>query len=319
GLPPLTLPSLNLGEIQQLFPAILTLTFVSFVEAFAVAKSLASQRRQKVDANQELIALGTANLGSALSGGYSVTGGFSRSVVNFSAGANTQLAAIITAVLIFITVWFLTPLFYFLPQASLAAIILVAVVNLIKIEPLQRLWRYNKADGVALLVTFFAVLMTGVATGIVIGVAFSIILYLWRTSHPHIAIVGRVGESEHFRNIERHEVSTCPHVLAIRVDESLYFANTKVLEGYLTNAVLKYPQVKHLVLICSGINFIDGSALETLEQLIQELEQIGVRFYLAEVKGPVMDHLEKVNFPERLGRERIFLSTDQAMRTLECV
>ncbi|MDB9314877.1 solute carrier family 26 protein [Spirulina sp. CS-785/01] len=319
GLPPLTLPSLNLGDIQRLFPVILTLTFVSFVEAFAVAKSLASQRRQKVDANQDLIALGTANLGSAFSGGYSVTGGFSRSVVNFTAGANTQLAAIITAVLIFITVWFLTPLFYFLPQASLAAIILVAVVNLIKIEPLQRLWRYNKADGVALLVTFFAVLITGVATGIVVGVIFSIILYLWRTSRPHIAIVGRVGESEHFRNIERHEVSTCPHVLAIRVDESLYFANTKALEGYLTNAILQYPQVKHLVLICSGINFIDGSALETLEQLIQEMEQIGVTFYLAEVKGPVMDHLEKAKFPERLGRDRIFLSTDQAMRTLECV
>lgn len=320
GLPPLTLPQLTLPNLQALSSVALTITFVAFMEGFAIAKSLASQRREKVDANQELIALGAANMGAAFSGGYNVTGGFSRSVVNFSAGAKTQLSSIITAVLITIVLLFLTPLFYYLPQASLAAIIFIAIIGLIDFQTLQRMWRYNKADGLALLATLLTVLIVGVATGIVVGVAVSLALYLWRTSHPHIAIVGRVGETEHFRNIERHSVSTHPHILAVRVDESLYFANTKALEEYLTKAIIQNPHIKHLVLICSGINFIDGSALETLEQLIPEIEQMGVKFYLAEVKGPVMDQLEKVDFPDRLkgdsSEKRIFLSTDQAICTL---
>jgi SulP family sulfate permease len=319
GLPALQLPHFSLELAQMLLPLALTLSFVSFLESFATAKSLASQRRQDVDANQELIAVGTANLGSSLTGGYPVAGGLSRSVVNFSAGANTNLSSIITAVLIAIMVIFLTPLLYFLPQSCLAAIIIVAVSKLVDVKAFMSLWQYHKTDAVSFLATFVVVLVAGVDKGILVGVAVSIVLYLWQTSHPHIAVVGRVGDSEHFRNIKRYDAKTCPHVLAVRVDESLYFANTKSLETYLVKAVSQNPDIQHLLLICSGINFIDGSALETLKKLIIDLQARNVTLSLAEVKGPVMDGLQRVGFVEYLGRDRLFLSTDCAMKALECV
>lgn len=319
GLPSVTIPSIDFNHMQALLPAAFAISFVGFMEAFAVGKFLASKRRQKVDANQELIALGAANLGAALSGGYPVTGGLSRSVVNFSANANTPLASMITALMIALTVMLLTPLFYFLPQTCLAAIILVAVSNLLDFGTLKRLWAYNRADAIAWLTSFVAVLATSVEKGILVGAAMSILLHLWRTSRPHIAIVGRVGETEHFRNVLRHNVKTCPHVLAVRVDASLYFVNTKYLEDYLLKAVTDHPEVKHLVLVCSAVNFIDGSALETFKDLIVDFKNRGIEFYMSEVKGPVMDQLAKVGFVDELGRDHIFLTTDQAMQALKCV
>ncbi|WP_199248052.1 SulP family inorganic anion transporter [[Phormidium] sp. ETS-05] len=319
GLPPVSFPITDLNTLQSLLPAALAISFVGFMEAFAVGKFLASKKRQQVEANQELIALGAANLSAAFTGGYPITGGLSRSVVNFSAGANTALASIITAILIAVTVMFITPLFYFLPQTSLAAVILVAVANLLDFGTLKRLWGYDKTDAIAWLAAFVAVLLTSVEKGIMMGAAISLLLHLWRTSKPHIAIVGRVGDTEHFRNVRRHEVKTCPDVLAVRVDESLYFVNAKYLQDYVLQYLAHNPQVKHLVLVCSAVNMIDGSALETLQSLITDLKRMGVEFYLSEVKGPVLDKLEKVGFVEALGRERIFLSTDMAMRQLECV
>ncbi len=318
GLPPLSLPLIDQNTLQSLLPAALAISFVGFMEAFAVGEFLASKKRQKVEANQELIALGAANFSAAFTGGYPITGGLSRSVVNFSAGANTALASIITAIIIAVTVMFFTPLFYFLPQTSLAAIILVAVANLLDFGTLKRLWGYDKTDAIAWLAAFIAVLLTSVEKGIMMGAAISLLLHLWRTSKPHIAIVGRVGETEHFRNVRRHEVKTCPHVLAVRVDESLYFVNAKYLQDYVLKYLAHNPQVQHLVLVCSAVNLIDGSALETLQSLITDLKTMGVEFYMSEVKGPVRDKLEKVGFVEILGSERIFLSTDMAMRQLEC-
>lgn len=318
GLPPLTLPTFDLMSGQALMPTAVAISLVGFMESIAVAKSLASKRRQKIDANQELIGLGAANLSAAFTGGYPVTGGLSRTVVNFNAGANTGLASIITALLIALTVLFFTPLFYFLPQAVLAAIIIVAVLNLIDFTSLQRMWQYNRADAASLLITFGAVLGLGIEAGILVGILASLCLYLWRTSHPHLAVVGRIEGSEHFRNVQRNPVKTYPHVLAIRVDESLYFANIKALEDYVLHAVSHIPDLQHLLLICSAINFIDASALETLEALFADLNSAGVRVYLAEVKGPVMDQLEKTDFVEKLGQERIFLSTHQAMLALGC-
>jgi sulfate permease, SulP family len=318
GLAPLTFPEFHWVTWRSLLPTAMMISLVGFVESIAVAKSLASQRRQKIDANQELIGLGAANLGAALMGGFPVTGGFSRSVVNFAAGANTGLASMITAILIAVTLIFLTPLFYFLPQSALAATIIVAVLGLLDLKTLRQMWAYNKADAISLLVTFFAVLLVGVEMGIITGVATSLLLYLWRTSYPHIAVVGRVDNTEHFRNVLRHSVKTYPHVMTIRVDESLYFANTKSLEDFVLNAIADQPDLQHLVLICSAINFIDASALETLERLRADLEATGVHFYLAEVKGPVMDQLQKIDFVKRLGSDRIFLSTHQAMLALGC-
>lgn len=319
GLPALTLPTFDLQMWQLLLPTALAISFVGYMESVSVAKSLASKRRQKIDANQELVALGAANLGATFSGGYPVTGGFSRSVVNFTAGANTGLASIITAGLIALTVIFLTPLFYYLPQAVLAAIIMVAVISLIDLATLKHVWRYNKADAASLIVTFLAVLAVGVEAGIGVGVVVTIGLFLWRTSRPHVAIVGRLGQSETYRNVLRHPVKTCPHVVAMRVDESLYYANTKFLEDTVLRTIADQPEVKHLVLSGIAINFIDASALETLEALVQELRNAGVDFHLAEIKGPVMDRLQTIGFVDKIGLDHIHLSTHEAMRTLKCL
>jgi SulP family sulfate permease len=316
GFPPLTLPNLDLNHLQLLVTSALAISFVGFMEAFSVGQFLASKQRKKVEANQELIALGSANITASFTGGYPITGGLSRSVVNYSAGANTGLASVITAVFLMLTVLVLTPLFYYLPQTSLAAIILVAVGNLLDFSTLKRLWQYNKLDAVTWCGTFVAVLLTRAEQGIMIGVFISLLLHLVRTSKPHIAIVGRVGNTEHFRNILRHPVTTCPHILAVRVDESLYFVNTKYLENYLLKLVTEQKEIEYLLLVCSGINLIDGSALETLQRLIDDLKGMGIEFYLSEVKGPVFDQLEKVGFVDKLGRDRIFLSTDQAMKEL---
>jgi sulfate permease, SulP family len=316
GFPKFVLPNFDLAAGKALLPAAIVISLVGFVESIAVAKSLASQRRQKIEANQELIALGVANIGAALTGGFPVTGGFSRSVVNFAAGANTGLASIITGLLIAISVLFLTPLFYFLPQATLAATIIVAVIGLIDINTMRHMWRYNMADALCFLVTFMAVLVLGIELGIGLGALTAISLFLWRTSFPHIAVVGRVGDTEHFRNVLRHHVQTYPGIMALRVDGSLYFANTKYLEDYILKAIADQPQIHHLVLICSAINFIDASALETLTELIIDLQGAGVQLYLAEVKGPVYDRLQKIGFIDKLGRDRVFLTTHQAILQL---
>ena len=316
GFPPFTIPNFDLNQIQLLGTSALAISFVGFMEAFSVGQFLASKKRKKVEANQELIALGASNITAAFTGGYPITGGLSRSVVNFSAGANTALASIITALFLMLTVLFFTPLFYYLPQTSLAAIILVAVGNLLDFATLKRLWNYNKLDGITWVSTFIAVLLTSAEQGIILGVLISLVLYLSRTSKPHIAVLGRVENTEHFRNILRHPVTTSPHILAIRIDESLYFVNTKYLEDYLLKLVTEQKEVEYLLLVCSGINSIDGSALETLQRLIEDLHQMKIEFYLSEVKGPIFDQLEKVGFVDKLGRDRIFLSTDQAIKEL---
>lgn len=319
GLPPLTQPSFNWHDWQSLLPTALAISFVGYMESIAVAKSLASKRRQKVDADQELLALGLANVGAAFTGGYPVTGGFSRSVVNFDAGAVTGMASLITAVFITFTVVFLTPLFYFLPQAILAAIVLVAVAGLVDISAFRHVWHYNKADAAAYIITFFGVLAFDVEIGILIGVATSMLLFIWRTSKPHVAIVGRLGDSEIYRNVLRHPVQSCPHVLAIRIDESLYFANTRYLEDTVLCLVADRPEVHHVVLIGTAVNFIDASALETLQSLNLELRDARVALHLAAIKGPVMDRLQAIGFVNHLGPDHFHLSTHDAMKALGCL
>ncbi|SMX21928.1 SulP family inorganic anion transporter [Boseongicola aestuarii] len=316
GLPPLSVPDLDFALVRQLLPSALLISLVGFLESVSVAKSLASKRRQKLDANQELIALGAANIGASFTGGYPVTGGFSRSLVNFTAGAVTPMASIITAGLVALTVALLTPLLYFLPNATLAAIIMVAVANLIDVKTFREAWVYNKADAASLVATFLVALTLGIEMGIVAGALLSIALYLWRTSRPHMAEVGRVGNTEHFRNVLRHKVQTHPEVLAIRVDESLYFANTAFLEDDVLARVADHPEIKHLLLIMSAVNFIDASALETLQTLSERLRDAGVTMNMAEVKGPVMDRLELVSFRDEMGAGKIYLSTHNAMQNL---
>ncbi len=317
GLPPLTLPEFNPALWRTLAPAALLITVVGFLESVSVAKALAGKRREKIDPNREFIGLGAANLGAAVTSGYPVTGGFSRSIVNFQAGAATPLASIITAILVALTVIFLTPLFFFLPKAALAAIIVVAVSSLVDWRTPLHLWRYDRADAASLIVTFAAVLIAGVEIGIIAGVVFSLLVFLWRTAQPHIAVIGRISGTEHFRNISRHTVETDPNIIVIRVDENLYFANSNFLEQFVIHTIAENRSAKHLVINCNAINSIDGSALDSLEMLIENLKDAGVTLHFAAVKGPIMDRLKRTDFLERLAPGHIFLSTHEALRTLQ--
>jgi SulP family sulfate permease len=221
--------------------------------------------------------------------------------------------------LIVLTLLFLTPIFYYLPQAMLAAIVLVAIFNMVDFGTAMRVWRYNRADGVAWWVTFLAVLGVGVETGILYGVAASILLFIWRTSRPHVAVVGRVGQSEIYRNVLRHEVQTWPELIAIRIDQSLYFANTKFLEDTVLGLVADRPEVKDFVLICTAVNFIDASAIETLESLLEQLRDAGVTFHLAAVKGPVLDQLKQSEFWDHFDESQLHFTTHDALKTLRYV
>ena len=319
GLPNLSYPKLEWELIEQLVPMSAVIAVVGFLESVSVAKALASRKRQKINANQELLALGCANIGAAISGGYPVAGGLGRSMVNFNSGANTQLAAVITASLIAVALMFLTPLLYYLPHAVLAAIIIVAVSGLMDLTTLNRVWVYDKSEAVSFVATFLVVLSVGIEWGILFGALISISFHLHRSSEPHIAVVGRVGDSEHFRNVERYPVKTCAHVIAIRVDENLYFANTGYLEDYVMGLIADNPKAEHLVLVCSAVNEIDSSALELLDTLVERLAYAGLTLHLAEVKGPVMDQLKKTPFLERMKPGQVFLSTHQAMQILDCV
>jgi SulP family sulfate permease len=320
GLPPLTMPPLDLTQWKALLPTALTITLVGFMESISVAKALSSKRRETLDADQELVALGVANLGAAFTGGYPAAGSLSRSAVNFSAGAKTGLASITTALLVALALLVLMPMLYYLPQAALAAIIIVAAVSLVDVTLLRRVWNYNKADAASLLITFAGVLTLGIETGIILGAFAALVLYVWRTSRPQVVILGRVGKSERYRSVRRYgnQVQTWPTVLLVRVDESLYFANTKYVGDLLRRAVADNPTVKDVVLICNAINYIDASALESLENLIEELCDAGLTLHLAEVKGPVLDQLQKVRFETHLRAGRIFDTTHEALQFLGC-
>jgi len=315
GLPPLTAPSLSLDLWGQLFGAAVLISIIGFVESVSVAQTLAAKKRQRIDPDQELIGLGASNVGAALTGGYPVTGGFARSVVNFDAGAETPAAGAFTAVGILLAAMFLTPLLYFLPKATLAATIIVAVLSLVDFSILKKTWNYSRADFAAVAATILLTLIFGVEVGVSVGVGISIFLHLYKTSRPHVAEVGLVPGTEHFRNIKRHRVLTHPQMVTFRVDESLYFANARFLEDYVYERVTEDCGVKHVVLMCAAVNEIDTSALESLEEINARLKGMGIKLHLSEVKGPVMDRLRKSHLIDHLTGQ-VFLSQYAAMRAL---
>lgn len=315
GLPPFALPFTDLALIEALWVPALLISVIGFVESVSVAQTLAAKRRQRIAPDQELIGLGASNIASALSGGYPVTGGFARSVVNFDAGAQTPAAGAFTAVGIALASLFLTPLLYNLPNATLAATIIVAVLSLVDFKTPRRLWAYSKADFAAHAATILVTLLAGVEMGVIAGVAVGLLLYLWRASRPHAAIVGRVPGTEHFRNVERHQVLTLPHLLSIRIDESLTYLNARWLEEYVLEQVADRPALRHVVLMASAVNAIDASGLESLEAINHRLADGGIRLHLSEVKGPVMDRLKRTHFLDALGG-KVFLSQDAAFAAL---
>ncbi|RIV85086.1 SulP family inorganic anion transporter [Aurantiacibacter zhengii] len=311
GLPPFAVPSTDVSLIRQLFVPALLISIIGFVESVSVAQTLAAKRRQRISPDQELIGLGASNIASAFSGGYPVTGGFARSVVNFDAGAQTPAAGAFTAVGIALASLFLTPLLFSLPIAVLAATIIVAVLALVDLKTPKQLWTYSKADFAAHVATIAITLLAGVEMGVIAGVSVGLLLYLWRASRPHAAIVGRVPETEHFRNVDRHKVFTADHVLSIRIDEALTFLNARWLEEYVLEQVADRPKVRHVILMCSAVNEIDASGLESLEAINHRLDDAGIRLHLSEVKGPVMDRLARTAFPEELSG-KVYLSQARA-------
>lgn len=315
GLPPLTLPRFDMDVWSSLFGSALLISIIGFVESVSVAQTLAAKKRQRIAPDQELIGLGASNIAASISGGYPVTGGFARSVVNFDAGAKTPAAGAFTAIGIAIAALLLTPLLYFLPKATLAATIIVAVLSLVDFSILRTTWGYSKTDFAAVTATILLTLGFGVEIGVSAGVILSIFLFLYRTSRPHIAEVGLVPGTEHFRNINRHKVETRPDILTIRVDENLYFANARYLEDYIYDRVVGDDDLKHVVLMCSAVNTIDSSALESLEAIDHRLRDMGLMLHLSEIKGPVMDRLSRTHFLHDLSG-KVFLSQYEAVKCL---
>ena len=315
ALPPLTSPSFDLALIRELAMPAFLISIVGFVESVSVAQTLAARKRQRIRPDQELIGLGAANLAAGFSGGFPVTGGFARSVVNADAGAATPAAGIYTALGLAVAALALTPLLYFLPKATLAATIIVAVLGLVDLSILKKTWGYSRADFAAVAGTILVTLALGVEAGISTGVILSIALHLWRSSRPHVAEVGLVAGTQHFRNILRYEVITDPSVLSLRIDESLYFANTRYLEDLILERTAEDQNLRHVILMCSAVNEIDMTALETLEALMMHLKDRGIALHLSEVKGPVMDRLQRSSFLDHL-TGRVFLSQHEAFASL---
>ncbi|MEO9275934.1 sulfate permease [Marinomonas sp. 5E14-1] len=321
GAIPSEIPSINpelidLEMIWQLLPGAFLITIVGFIGSVSVAQSFAAKRRQDINPNQELVGLGLANIGSALSGAFPVTGGFSRTVLNADCGAKKPMTGIFSAVFILLILLFLTPLFFYLPKAILAAIISISMMQLVNLEDLRYLWRFSRKEAILLLVTFFIVLIDGMQSGLIVGVILSLLFFLWHTSHPHIAIVGRLPGTEHFRNVQRFSVETHPSILTVRIDENLFFANARSLEERLQGLVSQNKEIKHLVLMCTAINMIDASALQSLEKIADRLNDAEVQLHLSEVKGPVMDKLEGSDLIKNLSG-KIFITQHQAIKELE--
>ena len=316
GLPEIKFPEITLNGFFELFIPALLISIVGYVETVSIAQTLAAKRREKIEHNQELIALGLSNFGSGLSGGFPVTGGFARSVVNFDAGAKTPAAGAFTAIGIAFSTLFLTSLLFYLPKATLAATIIIAVLSLVDFKSVIKVFSYSKTDGLAMVSTIVVTLCFGVEIGIVSGVVLSLIMFLYRTSRPHIAKVGQVPGTEHYRNEDRHIVISSNKVICLRIDESLYFPNARFLEDTIYKFIINNKNAKHIIIMCSAVNYIDSSALESLEFVNSRLNEAGVKLHLSEVKGPVMDQLKKTNFLDELTGE-VFLTNFQAFLKLE--
>jgi len=316
GLPPLAFPVVDLATLRALAGPAALISLIGFVESVSVGQSLAARNREHILPNRELIGLGAANAAAALSGGYPVTGGFARSVVNDAAGARTPIAGIFTALIILAVAIFLTPAFHHLPKAVLAATILAAIWKLADFKETWHAWQYARADGAAAFLTLFGVLFLGVEFGLTLGVAVSVGLILQRTMAPHWARLGQVPGSHHFRNVDRHDVVVSPHVYSLRVDSALYFANARFLEDLVARLMTESPDTTDLVLMFPAVNFVDASALGSLREINDRLKDAGVRLHLSEVKGPVADGLIKAGLFDDLTGD-VFLSHYAALRSLD--
>lgn len=316
GFPELQWPPFDIVIFKQLLLPSFFIALMCFLTSIAAGNNLAAKRKERLQPNQELLALGVANLGAAFCSTFPLAASLSRSAVSYNAGSETSIASMISAIGVLLTLFWLTPLFYFLPLVTLGAIVIMSVVSMIEIKQIFYYWKINHSDAISLSITFFVVLIFGIEVGIGVGIVCSILLVLKSMSSPHIAIVGRVDNTEHFRNIKRHKVSTNDEVLILRIDESLYFANVDYVESYILNALEQKKNPKHVILIFCSVSFIDCSAIDMLDSLIRKLRQNNITLNLAEVKGPVMDQIENTELVNTISPGKIFLTTDQAVRNL---
>ncbi|NNG80668.1 sulfate permease [Acinetobacter sp. ANC 5378] len=315
GFPPITMPFWNLDLVITLLPGAAMIAMISFVESLSIAQATALQQRSHLNSNQELVALGLANLSAGLSSAFPVTGSLSRTVVNADSGAKTPLAGVMSSLLIVLVSLYFTGFFRDLPLAILAATIIVSIWKLVDFKPFIETWRYSKADGIAMWITFFGVICIDITTGLIIGIVSTFILLLWRISRPHIAVIGLVEGTQHFRNVQRHQVLTSTKVISLRIDENLTFLNTNTFKGFLINAISPYADLEHVVINCSSISAIDFSALEMLEDINAEFRKLNIKLHFSEIKGPVMDKLQHSKLLKHLSGQ-IYLSHFQAMQQL---
>lgn len=292
GLPELSIPDLRWTTLRDLFPLAIVITLVGYLESISVAKSLASRRREKISADRELMALGIADIAAAFTSGYPVTGGFSRSLVNYSAGARTSISSLFTALLVGIAILFLTPWFFYIPHTALAAIIIIAVTGLVDWKAPIRLWRCCRTDATAFVVTFITVIILGIEQGILAGIATTILLQMWKSSRPPIVEISGMPVPEKIGPLHHPKTEPSQGVLALRIDSALNFTNAHYLENYVMNLLANRNDVESLVLVSSRIHDIDTTGIEVLENLQHELQNHGVRFYLSDVKESVRNRLK---------------------------
>lgn len=315
GFPSPVLPLIPLSQLADLAMPAFFIALINYVQGLSVAQLLAARRQESVDPDRELLALGLCNIAAGLAGGFPVTGGLSRSVVNADAGANSPLASLVTAAAMLLLIFLATAPLALLPLPILAATIIASLLSMLNLASLRRAWLAERADAVAWLLTFCLVLLLGVDSGIMAGVLVSLATLLWRSSRPHIAVLGRVPGTHHFRNCLRHAVERLPGVLLLRVDESLYFGNARQVRQALLSRVRQEGGVRQVVLVMSAVNRVDTTALSMLEGLDQALQQAGVELHLAEVKGPVADILLRAGLADCFAG-RVHLSTQAAWEHL---
>ena len=315
GLPSFHFPTWNFDLVQELLPSAFIIAMISFVESLAIAQATALQKRDDLNSNQELIALGLANIAAGINMGFAVSGSLSRTVVNSDAGAKTPMSGVMSSLLMIAVSLYFTSFFQNLPLTILAATIFVSIWKLVSFLPFFETWKYSKADGLAMWATFLGVTCIDISKGLVIGIILTFILLLWRISRPHIAVIGLVEGTQHFRNVSRYDVLTTETIASFRIDENLNFLNAHVLKGYIITELSHNPQIQHVVINCSSISNIDLSAVEMLEDLNRELLQLGIQLHLSEVKSPVMDRLNSSRLINMLSG-KIFLSHYQAIQTL---
>ncbi len=317
GLPSFKLPNLSLGKLGELIPLALTISVVAFMEAYSVAKAIeAKKRNYKVIPNQELIALGAANLVGSLFQSYPVTGGFSRSAVNYQSGAHTPLSSIISAALIAVTLMFLTPLFYFLPEAILASVIMVAVAGLIDWSYAKQLWNDSKIEFLLLLATFMVTLNFSMVPGIVTGIVLSILILLYKAAYPHLARLGRVRDHHEFRNITRfRDLEVWDNMLIIRLDAPLTFINIQFFREYIENTVQESGgKINTIILDAGPISYLDATASQGMKDLLSFLKEEEVKFLICDVIGPVRDTLHQTDLIDLIGKENVFLDLNESVR-----